>query len=273
MMKLRRISGQPSETLEEFYTQLNTDPEPWAGIGYTMVCLLHHLEQHDPGSEQWAHTAHTTLVLDASDNYETSQVYIEVAGGVYIIRCTILDVETPWSGASVVGQTADVAEASQIIHIALARGIAANEKVAGPAYPAMPPNGVSRMHLHRISHQQPETLADYYIQLRQYQHARISERSQAMLDLIRYLDDPLHGTATWVYTTDVRLILTDADRPGPGVAVYPASHTPPIYILTYPLPSAAAPWLNAYMETSSGTMEHVNRLLQLAMAHIFHSNQ
>jgi hypothetical protein len=74
MMKLRRISGQPSETLEGFYPELSTDPEPWAGIGHTVIRLLHHLEQHVPGSDQWAHTAHTTLVLDASDNYETSQV-------------------------------------------------------------------------------------------------------------------------------------------------------------------------------------------------------
>lgn|GEM_PF-6491995 len=264
-MKLRRISDQPSETLEEFYTQLSMDPEPWPGIGQTMVRLLHHLEQHVPGPEQWAHTAHTTLVLDASDNYKTSKVYIEVAGGTYTIRCTIPDVETPWSDATLVGQTADVAEASQIIQIALARGIATNQKAAGHAGPATPPGSVSRMQLRRISHQQPETLEDYYSHLGQHHYGWLRERSQAMLQLIQYLKDTSIAGDIWVYTSDVSLIFTDADYPGPGVTVAATSSS---YVITYPLPPTKAPWPNAYIETFAGTVEQATHRLQIAIEHM-----
>jgi hypothetical protein len=125
-MKLKRTYPDEAETLEEFYTRMKEDADPFVTeSSQMMVDLIRYLEEHHIGADRGISTAHAQLIFQATPQSEGPSVCISAWAGFYTIEYTLPPEEAPWPYAQVGGRTRDVAEAGRMVSIAFQRAFKA----------------------------------------------------------------------------------------------------------------------------------------------------
>jgi hypothetical protein len=120
---LPRASCQ-SPGLEEFYRELSASSDnTTAEIGLMMLRLLPEIPNTFRGKRVWGLTSHYHLCLLAADDYRTPW-YVRIigySGSRYEIHYKMSEVDQPWPDAFVAGSAKELAQAVDMIGIAMAR--------------------------------------------------------------------------------------------------------------------------------------------------------
>ncbi len=119
-MPLIRNTGQ-TKTLIEFYTELKDSSDYTSqGVGTHMLNWIERINQEFKVTKIWGLTSLYRLILQAEDNYaSTNHVILMAIDDEYYIEYQIPKESAPWENAFVKGSAASLDEAMRMLKIAM----------------------------------------------------------------------------------------------------------------------------------------------------------
>ena len=259
-----------------FYTQDSPTPEDYFAVGANyppqviaegkrMIAFLHYLQQHNPGPDLRVRIEMFGLNFSRPDYPSTARV--EPRNQQLHLSYAIPKRWSGWDDARVVGDTADISEATTMLLAAFEHQPRPydwrDELLATPTKQTPQKLETLRIRLQRISEQSLETLHTYYEALQTGTTLAVRYEVEHMLAFLAQISDETSGATYWCYTQGTSLTLTNQDTMHTGVTIKPTANIS--YSMSYALDSNRAPWPNAQIEGTTRSLDEAIHMTAIAL--------
>jgi hypothetical protein len=259
-------------TPEDYFAVAPDYPSAVIADGRLMIALLTHLRHNVPGPDLEVHIQMFGVWFYHPDYPGGTRV--EPRNQQLRISYSIPDTWSGWDYATVIGQTANVSTATEMLFASFMRRGTPKDWRHHLLYPhGQLPKRKPETYRHlairpqRISSQHGETLHTYYRRLHGSANTTLYNQADGILTFLDAIISNHGTTAYWCYTADTHLIITDRDTDAPGVTVIPDGNEG--YTIQYALAQHRAPWPDAQIEGTTRQLGEAIHMTVIALERLF----